>query len=87
MEGRQRLDKWLWYCRLVKSRSLGARLIEEGHVRVNRVKAEKPASTVQPGDILTLSIGPRVRVLRVLAPGARRGPAAEAQRLYEEVTD
>lgn len=85
--GHQRLDKWLWFCRLVKSRTLAARLVEEGHVRVNRVKIEKPALTIKPGDVLTLSLGPHIRVLRVLAPGTRRGPATEARGLYEEVTD
>ena len=85
--GFQRLDKWLWFARLAKSRTLAARLVEEGQVRVNRVKAEKPALTIKPGDVLTLSLGTQIRVLRVLNPGTRRGPAAEASTLYEDVTD
>ena len=85
--GFQRLDKWLCFARLVKSRTLAARLIEEGHVRVNRVKAEKPALTIKPGDVLTLSLSTQIRVLRVLNPGTRRGPAPEARLLYEDVTD
>jgi len=85
--GFQRLDKWLWFARLAKSRTLAARLVEEGQVRVNRVKVEKPALTIKPGDVLTLSLGAQIRVLRVLNPGTRRGPAAEARSLYEEVTD
>ena len=86
-EALQRLDKWLWFARLAKSRTLAARLVEDGHVRVNRVKAEKPAVTVKPGDVLTLSLGLQIRVLRITAPGTRRGPAAEARGLYEDVTD
>jgi ribosome-associated heat shock protein Hsp15 len=83
----QRLDKWLWFARLAKSRTLAARLVEEGHVRVNRVKADKPANPVKPGDVLTLSLGSRILVLRVMDPGTRRGPALEARGLYEEVTE
>jgi ribosome-associated heat shock protein Hsp15 len=85
--GFQRLDKWLWFARLAKSRTLAARLVEEGQVRVNRVKVEKPAVTIKPGDVLTLSLEAQIRVLRVLNPGTRRGPAAEASTLYEDVTD
>ena len=84
--GFQRLDKWLWFARLAKSFTLAARLVEEGQVRVNRVKVEKPAVTIKPGDVLTLSLGAQIRVLRVLNPGTRRGPAAEARTLYEDVT-
>jgi ribosome-associated heat shock protein Hsp15 len=85
--GTQRLDKWLWFARLAKSRTLAARLVEEGHVRVNRLKIDKPAQTIKPGDVLTLSLGAQIRVLRVLNPGTRRGPATEARGLYEDVTD
>ena len=85
--GFQRLDKWLWFARLAKSRTLAARLVEEGQVRVNRVKVEKPALAIKPGDVLTLSLGAQIRVLRVLNPGTRRGPATEASTLYEDVTD
>jgi ribosome-associated heat shock protein Hsp15 len=86
-DNRQRLDKWLFYARLAKSRAVATRLIEEGHVRVNRIKAEKPAATLKPGDVLTLSLGSRILVLRVLAPGTRRGPATQARELYEPVTE
>lgn len=84
-EARQRLDKWLWYARLVKTRSLAARLVAEGRVRINRIRAEKPAATVKPGDVLTLSVDENVKVLRILAPGSRRGPAPEARQLYEDI--
>ena len=85
--GSERLDKWLWYARLAKSRTMAARLVEEGLVRVNRVKVGKPALTTKPGDVLTLSLGAQIRVLRILNPGTRRGPAMEARGLYEDVTD
>ncbi len=82
----QRLDKWLWYVRLVKTRSLAARLIASGKVRVNRRKVTKPAETVRPGDVITAVIHHRLRVYEVLAPGHRRGPADEARKLYRDLT-
>ncbi len=82
----QRLDKWLWFVRVVKTRTLAAGLVTAGKVRVNKVKADKPAQTLKPGDVITVSVGPRVRVLRVLAGGERRGAAEVARQLYEELT-
>ena len=79
----QRLDKWLWFARVVKSRTLAADVVANGKVRVNRVRAAKASQALRPGDVLTLALGGRVRILRVLAPGARRGPPAEARKLYE----
>jgi ribosome-associated heat shock protein Hsp15 len=79
----QRLDKWLWFARIVKSRTLAAQLVQDGKVRINRAKVAKPAQTVRPDDVLTISIRGGVQVLRVIAPGARRGPPAEARLLYE----
>jgi ribosome-associated heat shock protein Hsp15 len=79
----QRLDKWLWFARLAKSRSLAAQLVQDGKVRINRAKAAKPAQTVRPDDILTIALRGEVQVLKVLAPGLRRGPPAEARQLYE----
>lgn len=82
----QRLDQWLWFARITKSRTLAHALIERGKVRLNKVKVEKASHTVKAGDTITLSAGPRVRVFTVKAIGARRGPAVEAQALYEELT-
>lgn len=82
----QRLDKWLWFVRVVKTRTLAAGLVSEGRVRVNKVRTDKPAHALKPGDVVTVTVGPRVRVLRVLAPGERRGPPQAAQALYEELT-
>jgi ribosome-associated heat shock protein Hsp15 len=79
----QRLDKWLWFARIVKSRTLAAQLVEDGKVRINRAKVAKPAQAVRPNDVLTIVIRGRVQVIRVVAPGARRGPPAEARLLYE----
>jgi ribosome-associated heat shock protein Hsp15 len=80
-----RLDKWLWQARFFKSRSLSAGAVESGGVRVNGQRVTKPAQALRPGDVLTFAQGTRVRVVRVLAPGARRGPATEAQALYVDL--
>lgn len=86
-EGRsQRLDKWLWFTRVAKTRSLAARLIAAGKARVNRVRASRPSQTVRPGDVVTLMIHGRVRILKVIDCGIRRGPAAEAATLYEDLS-
>ncbi len=82
----QRLDRWLWHARFVKSRSLAAKLIEEGFVRVNRQRVVKAATCVRCGDVLTASLHGRVRVIEILAIGQRRGPPSEAQALYSELT-
>lgn len=82
---RQRLDKWLWFTRVVKTRSLAARLVTDGHVRVNSVRVETASKAVKTGDVVTVALERHVRVLRVLAGGERRGPAPEAQRLYEDL--
>ncbi len=84
--GSQRLDKWLWYARVTKSRSLAAALVERGRVRVNRERVQKPSQLVKPGDVVTASVHKSIRVLKVLMPGTRRGPAPEARLLYEELT-
>ena len=84
-DAKQRLDKWLWVARVVKSRTLAAKLVESGHVRVNTVRTDNPAKSVRRGDVLTIALDRDVRVLRVLAPGERRGPYPEARLLYEEI--
>ena len=85
-EATQRLDKWLWFARLVKSRTLAASMIVAGKVRVNRNRVKKSSQPIKVGDIVTAMIARRVRVLRVAAPGHRRGPAQEAQLLYEDLS-
>lgn len=82
----QRIDKWLFFARMVKSRSLAAKIVAGGQVRINREKVIKPATEVAAGDVVTLAIHGRVRVLRIVAPGVRRGPASEAELLYEDLS-
>jgi ribosome-associated heat shock protein Hsp15 len=82
----QRLDKWLWFARLARTRSLAAQLIAEGHVRVNSRRVTTPAKAIGPGDVLTIALHHQVRVLRVESPGWRRGSASEASLLFEELS-
>ena len=76
-----RVDKWLWQARFFKSRGLAAELIEAGSVRVNGTRITKPGRDVSEGDTLTFPQGARIRVIRVIAIGIRRGAATEAQAL------
>ena len=80
-----RLDKWLWFARFVKTRSLATKLIVDGRMRVNGVPTQKAHYTVKLGDVLTFPLGPHIRVIKVVALGSRRGPAPEAQALYEDL--
>ncbi|TRW96887.1 RNA-binding S4 domain-containing protein [Paracoccus sp. M683] len=80
-----RLDKWLVHARLFKTRGLAAARIEGGGVRVNGQPTRKPGRAVRPGDQVTVSAHGQVRELRVVALGVRRGPASEAQDLYQEL--
>ncbi len=82
----QRIDKWLWHARIVKTRTLGAKLDSGGKVRLNKQRISKPSHTVKPGDTLTFMLHERLRVLHVCACGSRRGPAAEAQELYDDLS-
>jgi ribosome-associated heat shock protein Hsp15 len=84
--GSIRLDKWLWYSRIVKSRTLAAKLIADGRARLNRERIEKPSQLVKVDDVVTLAAGGCVRILRVKGLGRRRGPPAEAQTLYVDLT-
>jgi ribosome-associated heat shock protein Hsp15 len=84
-EATQRLDKWLWFARLAKTRSLAQKLVQDGRVRVNRERTRKPAQTLRVGDIVSVEIGERLRLLEVLAPGSRRGPASEAAMLMRDL--
>ena len=77
-----RLDKWLWHARFFRTRGLATDEVAAGHVRVNGVRVVKPAHPVGDGDTLTFPQGARIRLVRVLATGLRRGPAVEAQMLY-----
>lgn len=80
----QRLDKWLWFARFCKTRALSQKLIESGHVTVNGAKIRKVSANLRPGDVIELVLGPVKRILTVRGLAERRGPAPEAQLLYEE---
>jgi ribosome-associated heat shock protein Hsp15 len=81
----QRLDKWLWCARFMRARTDCAALVSQGSVRINRQPTDKAHARLRPGDVLTVPVHGRVRVVRVLALAARRGPATEAVGLYEEL--
>ena len=84
--GSQRIDKWLFFARVVKSRSLAQKLATAGRVRINGDKCEQASESVKPGDVLTITLERRILVYRVLSAGARRGPAEEARGLYEDIS-
>lgn len=92
-EGReaQRLDAWLWCARLRRTRTDCARMVGAGAVRINRQPTDKPHARIRPGDVLTIAEGGgergRIMVWRVLGLAARRGPAAEARLLYEDLSE
>lgn len=80
-----RLDKWLWYARFFKTRSLAASIVAGGAVRVNGTPASKRSTTIAAGDVLTFAKDDHIRVIRIEACGTRRGPAPEAQALYTDM--
>ena len=86
----QRLDQWLYYARVAKTRPLCATIVSKGRIRVNRQPTSKPHAKLRVGDVVTvppLSPDEDVRVWRVLDLGERRGPAKEASQLYEIVRE
>jgi ribosome-associated heat shock protein Hsp15 len=82
---RRRIDKWLWFARLARTRTAAQKLAVSGRVRVNREKNDSASRTVRVDDVLTVALDSGVRVLRIVALGDRRGPASEAQLLYEDL--
>lgn len=85
--GKLRLDRYLFFIRLVKSRTLAQRLIEQGHVRIDGKRALKPSEEVRVGSVVALPLDGRIRILRVAALPARRGPATEARQCYQELEE
>lgn len=83
---RIRADKWLWHARFFKTRGLAAKVIRGGHFRVDGARVVKPAHMLRPGVVLTFAQARRIRVIEVTALSLRRGPAAEAQLLYQDLT-
>jgi ribosomal 50S subunit-recycling heat shock protein len=84
-----RADIWLWRARFCKTRSLAAKLLDEGRVRLTRAgqetRLDKAARTLRPGDALVFAIAGRVHAVRIEALGVRRGPPAEARALYSDL--
>ena len=80
-----RIDRFLFFIRLVKSRTLAQHIIEEGHVRVDGKRVEKPSEEVRVGSVVAFPLRDRVRILKVLSLPQRRGPAPEARACYEEL--
>jgi ribosome-associated heat shock protein Hsp15 len=87
MSERARIDKWLWHARFYRSRSLAQEAAASGLVRLNGARVVKAGHGIKPGDLLTLPRGRDVVAIRVLAIAVRRGPAREAEALYEIVAD
>ena len=84
-ETRQRVDKWLWFARMARTRTAAAQLVTDGHVRLNGQRITQAAKVVRPGDVLTVALQRDVRLLRIMATGERRGPYEEARLLYEDL--
>jgi ribosome-associated heat shock protein Hsp15 len=82
-----RLDKFLWFARIVKTRALAQILAEEGRIRVNSRLVDRAHAPVRIGDVLSFAQRGAVRVLKVEALPARRGPPAEARGLYSEMAE
>lgn len=82
----RRVDQWLWFARVVKSRTIAAELVTAGKVRVNRDKIDKPSHGLKIGDVVTIAAHSRVRILKITSLGSRRGPPAEAALLIEDLT-
>ena len=82
-----RIDKLLWFLRLAKTRTIAQAMAEAGHMRINGRRIERAHLRVASGDVLTIPLGPRVRVIEVLQLPERRGPAPEAQACYRELDE
>jgi ribosome-associated heat shock protein Hsp15 len=83
--GRQRIDRWLWHARLVRTRSAAAALAAAGYVRINGTRIEAPGRIVRLGDVITVALDHAVRVLKVRGFTERRGPPNCGQELYEDL--
>lgn len=80
-----RIDKWLWQARFFKSRTLAAKFVNGGTLRLNGVKIAKAHHVIRVGDVLTFPLGPHIRLIKIEQLGTRRGPATEARTLYEDL--
>jgi ribosome-associated heat shock protein Hsp15 len=82
---RQRIDRWLWHARLVRTRGAAAALAEAGYVRVNGARIDAPGRMIRSGDVITVALDRGVRVVRVTGFAERRGPPATVASLYQDV--
>lgn len=85
MEEALRIDKWLWYARFFKSRAMASRMVSSGRLRLNGESISKPHRQILPDMVLVFPQGETIRTIKVLALATRRGPASEAQLLYEDL--
>jgi len=83
---RQRIDRWLWHARLVRTRGAAAALAGAGYVRVNGIRIDAPGRMVRTGDVITVALDRSVRVLKIIGFRERRGPASSSETLYEDLT-
>lgn len=86
-EDRQRIDKWLWHARIVRTRGAAAELAASGYVRVNGQRIAAASRPVKAGDVITVALDRGVRVLKVTGFAPRRGPPESVHALYEEISD
>jgi ribosome-associated heat shock protein Hsp15 len=82
---RQRIDRWLWHARLVRTRGAAAALAGSGYVRVNGARINAPGRMIRAGDVITVALDRGVRVLKVIGFVDRRGPAPSAAALYQDL--
>ena len=82
-----RLDKWLWRARFFRSRALASRVCFSGKIRIDGMSVKKAHFNLRIGSVLTFPQARQIRVVRIVALGTRRGPAQEAQSLYEDMSD
>jgi ribosome-associated heat shock protein Hsp15 len=84
--GRQRIDKWLWHARMVRTRSSAAALVESGYVRLNGKRVDAASQLVRTGDVITIALDRSVRIIEVAGFCERRGGAPEGRALYRELS-
>jgi ribosome-associated heat shock protein Hsp15 len=85
-DARQRIDKWLWHARVVRTRSAASGLVASGHVRLNAQRIDAASRAVKTGDVVTVALDRSVRILKVTGFAERRGDATAARRLYEDLS-
>ncbi len=84
--GKLRIDKWLWFARVVKTRSAATALCEDGSVRLNGIRVDHAHKAVRVDDVVTVALADRIKVLKVVSMAERRGPFSEAQHLYQDLS-